>query len=52
MGTPELGFISMREIRETRGPLGLPVERDPHFDADKLLSAYAAEAYSRGHIVS
>jgi hypothetical protein len=24
----------MREIRELRGPLGLPVERDLHFDAD------------------
>ena len=34
MGCPELGFISMREIREIRGPLGLPVERDLHFDAD------------------
>jgi hypothetical protein len=30
----------MREIRELRGPLGLPVERDLHFDADKTLSAY------------
>jgi hypothetical protein len=34
MGCPELGFISMREIRELRGPLGLPVERDQHFDFD------------------
>ena len=34
MGTPELGFVCMREIRELRGPLGLPVERDLHFDAD------------------
>src|SRR6202035_5971956 len=34
MGTPELGFVSMREIRELRGPLGLPVERDLHFEAD------------------
>jgi len=24
----------MREIRELRGPLGLPVERDLHFNAD------------------
>jgi hypothetical protein len=27
-----------------RDPLGLPVERDLHCDADKTLSAYAAEA--------
>jgi hypothetical protein len=44
MGTPELGFVSMHEIRDLRGPLGLPVERDMHFDADKTLSAYATEA--------
>jgi hypothetical protein len=52
MGCTELGFISMREIRELRGPLGLPVERDLHFDADKTLSAYAAEARQHGRIVT
>jgi len=26
-GTPELGYVCMRELRELRGPLGLPVER-------------------------
>jgi hypothetical protein len=44
MGTPEIGFVSMSEIRDLRGPLGLPVERDLHFDATKTLSAYADEA--------
>jgi hypothetical protein len=29
----------MHELRDLRGPLGLPVERDLHFDADKTLSA-------------
>jgi hypothetical protein len=48
----ELGFVSMREIRELRGPLGLPVERDLHFDADKPLSAYADEARVHGRIVT
>jgi hypothetical protein len=52
MGTPELGFISMREIRELRGPLGLPVERNLHFDAYKTLSAYADEAREHGRIVT
>jgi hypothetical protein len=52
MGTPELGFVSMREIRELRGPLGLPVERDLHFDANKTLSAYADEARANGRIVA
>jgi hypothetical protein len=52
LGCPELGFVCMREIRELRGPLGLPVERDLHFDADKTLSAYAAEAREHGRIVT
>jgi len=52
MGTPELGFVSMREIRELRGPLGLPVERDLHFDAHKTLSAYDDEARAHGRIVT
>jgi hypothetical protein len=42
----------MREIRELRGPLGLPVERDRHFDADKTLSAYACVARAHGSIVA
>ncbi len=52
MGCPELGFVSMRELRELRGPLGLPIERDMHFDADKTLSAYADEAREHGRIVA
>jgi hypothetical protein len=52
MGTPEIGFVSMSEIRELRGPLGLPVERDLHFDATKTLSAYADEARAHGRIVT
>ena len=47
LGFPEMGFVSMRELRELRGPLGLPAERDEHFDAGKTLSAYAAEARER-----
>ncbi len=52
MGCPELGFVSMREIRDLRGPLGLSVERDLHFEADKTISAYAAAARDHGSIVS
>jgi Protein of unknown function (DUF2958) len=32
MGAPELGYVSMSELRALRGPLGLPVERDLHFE--------------------
>jgi hypothetical protein len=42
----------MRELREARGPLGLPVERDLHFSADRILSAYADEARPHGRIVT
>jgi hypothetical protein len=42
----------MHEIRDLRGPLGLPVERDVHFEADKPLSAYADEARALGRIVT
>jgi hypothetical protein len=52
LGCPELGFISMHEIRDLRGPLGLPVERDMHFVADKPISAYAEEARTHGRIVT
>jgi hypothetical protein len=47
-----LGFVCMRELREARGPLGLPIERDLHFEAAKTLSAYADEARAHGRIVS
>ena len=52
MGFPEIGFVCMRELRELRGPLGLPIERDLHFDVDKTLSTYASEARERGRIVT
>jgi hypothetical protein len=42
----------MHELRDLRGPLGLPVERDEHFIADKSLSAYAAAARQKGGIVT
>lgn len=52
LGFPELGYASLKEITELRGPLGLPVERDTHFVAEKPLSVYAAEARSAGRIVT
>jgi hypothetical protein len=49
---PELGYVSLTEIMEVRGRLGLPVERDLHFVADKPLSAYADGARVKGRIVA
>jgi hypothetical protein len=51
-GFPELGYVSLAEISSVRGKLGLPVERDSHFVADKPLSAYAEEARLKGSIVA
>jgi hypothetical protein len=50
MGCPELGSVSLSEITALRGKLGLPVERDLHFEAEKSLRAYADEARLLGRI--
>jgi hypothetical protein len=50
LGCPEVGDVSLSEIRSVRGRLGLPVERDLYFTPDKTLSAYAEEARRLGHI--
>jgi Protein of unknown function (DUF2958) len=52
LGCPELGHVSLIEQLSVRGKLGLPVERDRHFEADKPISAYADEARSRAHILT
>ena len=52
LGCPELGYISLTALRTVRGKLGLPVERDLHFDADKTISAYADDACTHGHIIT
>lgn len=44
LGFPELGTIRLSELAEVRGRLGLQVERDLHWEADRNLSAYAAKA--------
>jgi hypothetical protein len=50
MGCPELGSVSLAEIEALRGRLGLPVERDLYFEAEKSLRAYADEARLLGRI--
>lgn len=44
MGCPELGYVSLTELRAVRTRLGAVVERDLHFDATKPLSAYTDDA--------
>lgn len=50
MGFPEIGSVSLAEIAALRCKLGLPVERDLHFEAEKSLTAYADEARLLGRI--
>jgi len=52
LGCPELGFVSLTELCTVRGKLGLPIERDLHFEADTPISAYADDARTHGHIVT
>ena len=49
-GSPELGYISLDEIMEIRGPGGLRAERDIHWKATKPLSEYATESRKLGYI--
>ncbi|MDA9478877.1 transposase [Bradyrhizobium sp. CCBAU 65884] len=52
LGCPELGYVDLNELIALRGRLGLPVERDRYFVADKTLSAYAEEARRAGRIIA
>lgn len=50
LGCPELGYVRLSELSQVRGRLGLFIERDEHFKADKSLSAFAQEARFAGTI--
>jgi hypothetical protein len=52
MGERELGYVSLLELAIVRGKLGLPIERDLHFEADKPISAYCNEACTQRRIVA
>jgi hypothetical protein len=52
VGHPELGYVSLTELSALRGPLGLAVERDEHFQPKQPLSVYADEARAKGRVVT
>ncbi|WP_027015161.1 DUF2958 domain-containing protein [Comamonas composti] len=52
LGMPEIGWVSLQGIAALRGRLGLPVERDLHFQTEKRLSGYARDARLAGRIVA
>lgn len=51
LGAPEMGWVSLQDLMTVRGRLGLPVERDRHFRAEKRLSGYVRDARLAGRIV-
>ena len=51
VGFAELGDISIREIKEVRGGLGLPVERDLYFSTSKTLTEILDASRRVGRIV-
>lgn len=52
LGFPELGSVSITELKTMRGRLGLPVERDLHFKSDAPISTYADRAQAAGGIIA
>jgi hypothetical protein len=50
-GCPELGYVSLSELRSVTGRLGLGIERDLYFKARYPLSVYAHAAHKRGRVV-
>ncbi len=50
LGAPEIAWVSLGELATVRGGLGLPIERDLSFRAEKRLSAYARDARLAGRI--
>ena len=44
LGCPELGSVSIPELKALRGRMGLPIERDRHFTATHALTVYADAA--------
>ena len=51
-GCPELGYVSIEEITSLRLPMGLKIERDLSFKAEKTLSQYAEDARKDGYIAA
>jgi hypothetical protein len=50
MGFPEFGTVSLTELAEYRGRLGIGIERDRHFKAEGPISAYISAARLEGGI--
>lgn len=52
LGEPELGYVSLHEVQSIRGPAGLRIERDLHFQTDLPLSRWTKTARIAGRIIN
>jgi hypothetical protein len=52
MGSPELGYVHLEELKQVKLPFGLKIERDLSFEGKKQIQAYAREARELGHIAA
>jgi len=52
MDSPEIGRVSLAELAALRGPGGLTIERDIHFEPTKTLSGYMQEARRTGRLMA
>jgi hypothetical protein len=50
LGVPELGHVRLSDLESIRGPIGLPVARDPSFVAKYSLSEYVRRSQADGSI--
>jgi Protein of unknown function (DUF2958) len=50
LGSPEVGYLSLDEIGNVRGPMGLPIERDEHYQETRSISVLANLARRAGHL--
>ncbi|OJX33943.1 MAG: hypothetical protein BGO74_16860 [Burkholderiales bacterium 68-12] len=49
-GFPELGYVSLSALDGMRGPKGMRIVADPHFQARQPLSGYLADAQRDGSV--
>ena len=53
IGFPELGYISIDELKAIKHPSGLTIERDRHFNAyGRFLNGFAKDAGDAGRITA
>lgn len=51
VGEPELGYVSLDELKEVSGGLAIGLERDRSFRGEHPISAYARVARAAGRII-